>query len=158
MNWSRGVLIFAFLSILTPQAIKAQSSTAGAEIAGALFSELEKQIMKRYFGVDSVGTQEGTDKNSTSKSKGKGKKSNKGKKKGLPPGLAKRKELPPGLAKRKSLPPGLAKRELPKTLEEQLPKPAPGTERVIIEGSVILIEKATHKVLDILENVVLGDH
>lgn len=156
MKLSRGVLIFAFLSILTPHAIKAQSSTAGAEITEALFSELEKQIMKRYFGVDSASTREGTEKSSTSKSKGK--KSNKGKKKGLPPGLAKRKELPPGLAKRKSLPPGLAKRELPERLEEQLPKPAPGTERVIIEGSVILIEKATNKVLDILENVVLGNN
>jgi len=155
MIGSRGVLIFAFLSILTPQAINAQTNTTGVEITQVLFSELEKQIMKRYFGVDSVGTQEGTEKNTTSK--GKGKKSNKGKKKGLPPGLAKRKELPPGLAKQKSLPPGLAKRELPEHLEDQLPKSAPGTERVIIEDSVILIEKATSKVLDILENVVLGN-
>ncbi len=159
MNCSKGILFFALVSILTPQVVIAQSSSTGAQIAEVLFSEVEKQILERYFGIGTTEVWENTEQSSSTKDKGKGKKAKKGKKggkKALPPGLAKRKELPPGLARRKSLPPGLAKRELPEDLQSQLPEPAPGTERIIVEGSVILIEKATSKVLDILENIVLG--
>jgi hypothetical protein len=158
MKWSRPILIFTFLLILAPHFAIAQSTTSGADITEVLFSEVEKQIMQRYFGVDSSRSRESAQDNSNTKSKGKAGKAKKGKKKRLPPGLAKRKELPPGLAKRNSLPPGLAKRDLPERLVKQLPEPRPGTERVIIEGSVVLIEKATRKVLDILENIVLDDN
>ena len=147
MTRFNNILVLACLGVFVPQSADAQSSTTGAEIARVVFSELEKQIMERYFGVDSTAADEGTVESSNSQGKGKGKKDGKKKKK---------KKLPPGLSKRKELPPGLAKRELPGGLKQQLPASAPGTERVIIEGSVVLIEKATSKVLDILENVVLG--
>ena len=154
MSVFRGLLMLACISALASPAALSESSTAGADIAKIVFSELEKQIMKRYFDVHSTEAEEGED---SSKGKGKGKKSKKGEKRGLPPGLAKRQELPPGLAKRETLPPGLAKRDLPEDLESLLPGSDPGVERVIIDNSVVLIEKATNRVLDILEDIMLGD-
>ena len=147
----------------TAYATHDQPAPTGEEIVGMVFSELEKQVMNRYFGVDVPDTGTQTPETSTAqdgvknKNKGKDKKGNKNKQKELPPGLAKRKELPPGLAKRETLPPGLARRQLPEDLQLQLPAPVSGTERTIIDGSVVLIELATSKVLDILENVVRGD-
>ena len=74
----------------------------------------------------------------------------KGRGKGLPPGLATRSQLPPGLAKMRSLPPGLAKSGLPYSLDSLLPPPPPGTGRYIIDDtSVVLVELATGKVIDI---------
>lgn len=90
----------------------------------------------------------------------KAKKDKKGKKKGLPPGLAKKKQLPPGLQrqyeKNGKLPPGLAKRDLPEELTSKLPPPPAGTQRVVVDNDVVLIEQATGKVLDILFDAVLG--
>lgn len=99
------------------------------------------------------------------KNKGhKGKKA-KGKGKGgkhMPPGLAKRDRLPPGLEKRiergEGLPPGLAKRSLPADLEERLPYIDPEkAERVIVDDDVVLIEKGTGIVLDVLEDIIRGN-
>ena len=88
------------------------------------------------------------------KNKGKG---GKGKKKGLPPGLAKKDSLPPGLAKQLerngTLPPGLAKRDLPYDLERQLPALDNRYERVIVDQDVVLVNRATGAILDILRNV-----
>jgi hypothetical protein len=80
--------------------------------------------------------------------------------KGLPPGLAKRGSLPPGLQKQLDkngqLPPGLQKRlsPLPVDLSRRLPRLPDYWERVILEGDVILIDRRTHRVLDIIEDVV----
>ncbi|MEA3548437.1 MAG: hypothetical protein U9R66_12325 [Thermodesulfobacteriota bacterium] len=88
------------------------------------------------------------------KNKGKG---GKGKKKGLPPGLAKKDSLPPGLAKQLerngTLPPGLAKRDLPYDLERQLPVLDDRYARVIVDQDVVLVNRATGVILDILRNV-----
>lgn len=85
----------------------------------------------------------------------------KGKAKGLPPGLAKRGgNLPPGLQKHLDkngrLPPGLQKRlePLPVDLESRLPRLPEHWERVILERDVILIDRRTQRVLDIIENIV----
>lgn len=90
------------------------------------------------------------------KSNGKGK----GRGKGLPPGLAKRSTLPPGLQRqldeRGALPPGLRTEALPADLEAKLPPVKDEFERVIADGSVVLIEKATQRVLDVLDGVVRG--
>ena len=91
----------------------------------------------------------------------KGKKAKKAKKgkqgKGLPPGLARKESLPPGLAmqleKNGTLPPGLAKRDLPDDLASKLPPPE-DSERVIVDNNVVLIEKATGKILDIIKDVI----
>lgn len=74
--------------------------------------------------------------------------------KGMPPGLAKRGgSLPPGLAKRSVLPPGLQKRALPSNLISRLPAAHPDTARVIVDGSILLLHRTTHVVLDIIEHV-----
>lgn len=80
---------------------------------------------------------------------------------GLPPGLAKRGgDLPPGLQKqlkrKGTLPPGLQKRlePLPSELEIRLPKLPEAWGRVILGRHVILIDRRTQRILDIIENVV----
>ena len=85
----------------------------------------------------------------------------KGKAKGLPPGLAKRGgNLPPGLQKHLEkngqLPPGLQKRlePLPVELDHSLPRLPEYWERVILERDVILIDRRTNRILDIIENVI----
>ncbi len=85
----------------------------------------------------------------------------KGKAKGLPPGLAKRGgNLPPGLQKHLEkngqLPPGLQKRlePLPPDLERGLPRLPDSWERVVLERDVILLDRRTNRILDILENIV----
>ena len=85
----------------------------------------------------------------------------KSKVKGLPPGLAKRGgNLPPGLQKQLQrngqLPPGLQKRlePLPVDLDRQLPKLPEYLERVIVERDIILLDRRTNRILDIIENVI----
>src|SRR5581483_10718263 len=71
----------------------------------------------------------------------------KGKAKGLPPGLAKRGgNLPPGLQKRLE--------PLPPDLERGLPRLPDSWERVVLERDVILLDRRTNRILDILENIV----
>ncbi len=80
---------------------------------------------------------------------------------GLPPGLAKRGgKLPPGLQKHLqkngTLPPGLQKKlqPIPVELGRQL-QPIPEIwERVIIGRHVILLDRRTNRILDIIENVI----
>ena len=83
--------------------------------------------------------------------------SGKGGRSGLPPGLAKRDSLPPGLQKQLDrngrLPPGLDRRALPEDLEKRLPART-DTERVIVDNDVVLIEKGTDLVLDVIRDVV----
>jgi hypothetical protein len=81
--------------------------------------------------------------------------------KGLPPGLAKRGgKLPPGLQKHLDkngrLPPGLQKRlePLPQDLTLQLPGLPDYWERVILERDVILVDRRSNRILDIIENII----
>lgn len=131
------------------------SSYADADMATAAidkaieagFSELEKQIIEKYFKNAKNETK------TTDSSKKK-------KKKGLPPGLAKKEKLPSGLAKQLerngTLPPGLAKRDLPADLNTELPDPVEGLERTIVDNAVVLVEKATGRIVDIIKDVVTG--
>lgn len=138
----------------------AAATSTGDRIEDSVFSEVERQIMERYFheerherSEDGDRDEDGSRKHGKKDKKGKG---SKGGKQGLPPGLAKRDSLPPGLAKRETLPPGLEKRALPEDLERRLPPPRKGTERLLVEGAAVLVEKATGKVLDILEDAIDG--
>ena len=88
-------------------------------------------------------------------------KSKKAKQKGLPPGLAKRGgNLPPGLQKQLDkngrLPPGLQKRlqPLPVDLDRRLPRLPEHWERVVLERDIILIDRRTERILDIIEDVI----
>ncbi len=125
--------------------------TTGSDVADVVFGAVERHLIEEYFGKKAV---QGNDDHG--KGKGKHKKKSKGKSKQLPPGLAKRDKLPPGLAKRSKLPPGLAKRDIPPNLAARLGTPAQGTERIIVDDNVLLIESATGIVLDILQGVLAG--
>ncbi|MCW8862948.1 MAG: hypothetical protein OQK07_11065 [Rhodospirillales bacterium] len=157
-------------------------TTGGTTSSGGVFSEQEKQVIKDYFGrklglekkqedekagkddddrKDGDRDDDEDDRKKGKKDKGaKNKHKGKDKHKGLPPGLAKRDSLPPGLARQLErngrLPPGLDKRELPDDLKSSLPETKEGEERVIVDDSVVLIEKGTEKVLDVLTDVILG--
>ncbi len=77
----------------------------------------------------------------------------KGQKK-APPGLAKRGgDLPPGLAKRDTLPPGLQGRVLPAVLEAQLTLLPQSYVRVTIGADVVLLNRDTRVVLDVIYGV-----
>lgn len=123
--------------------------TSDEMIAGVI-SEIERRTIGRYYNGDRYEEYE--------EESGHGK-AKKGKNKGLPPGLAKRDQLPPGLQKhldeRGALPPGLAKRDLPSDLRSALPWRI-DEEFLIIDDDVVLIERATGVVLDVLENVLRG--
>ena len=73
----------------------------------------------------------------------------KGKHKGLPPGIAK------NLARGKPLPPGIARQSLPYELIRALPPVMDGHERIIVAGKILLIEIATHIIIDVLSDVLL---
>lgn len=120
-----------------------QAQTAATDVVDIVFSKVQKKTVEDYYGKAAAKGH---------KRKGKGK--HKGKSKQLPPGLAKRSQLPPGLAKKSKLPPGLAKRSLPLDLAAKLGVPPPGTEHVIVDDNVLLIESATGVVLDILKGVI----
>ena len=74
----------------------------------------------------------------------------------LPPGLAKKDRLPPGLEKQLerngTLPPGLQKRiqPCPEDLVRRLPPPPPDCEHVLIAGHIVLLNRRTNIILDIV--------
>ena len=75
----------------------------------------------------------------------------------MPPGLAKRDQLPPGLAKRGNrLPPDLMKSDLPPELEASLPKLPNNVERVVVDTDVLLVQKGTDLILDVIERIITG--
>lgn len=119
-------------------AVLASASADGRDGGPPRFSEAERRIIEQYYG-----------------------RGNQSKPKGLPPGLAKRGgNLPPGLQKQLArngqLPPGLQKRmePLPLELSRQLPPLPEHWERVIIERNVILLDRRTNRILDIIEGVI----
>ncbi len=150
--------IFAFIALLVTAGQIAFADTVDAsmdKVADVVFSEIEKQVIDRYFKKDAAGEQDATGESRGKSSKQKGKKS----KKGMPPGLAKRDSLPPGLErqlqKNGTLPPGLAKKSLPAELEKELPPPPEGYERQVVEdAAVVLVEKATGKIADVIKGVI----
>ena len=141
------VLVISVAALALAPAVPAKSAPpeskqmTGEEAAGAVFTEVEKRLIRDYFAAH-PGSDEAA---------GKGK----GKSKKMPPGLAKRQHLPPGLErhieKNGTLPPGLAKRDLPPDLVARLPAAHPGTIRQIVGSDVVLIQEATGIVLDVLE-------
>jgi len=74
----------------------------------------------------------------------------------LPPGLAKKDRLPPGLekqlARNGTLPPGLQKRiqPCPPELVRVLPSPPPDCAHVLVAGHIVLLNRKTNIILDIV--------
>ena len=155
-------LIIAMMAVTTgvvmPSVAKNMQLAAGhlskEQVIDRVFTTVERRILRRYYEARHGEAADSGDRHNKRRHKGNGK----GKKhKGMPPGLAKRGgNLPPGLAKRGGkLPPGLAKR-LPRDLRQDLPPRSPKYRRVIVDNDIVLIDAATNKVLDILEDVIRG--
>lgn len=113
---------------------QAPRSQAIPGVTTGLFSELERRLTRDFFRRQGGNFR--------------------GKSKQLPPGLAKRRTLPPGLARQIQrngiLPPGLARRTLPPGLASRLPALPPGQQRLIVGNDVVLVERATGLILDVL--------
>lgn len=151
MNRLIPILLATLVSGLAAASPVQADSIDGKRVVGkaieAGFSELERQVIEHYYR----GRKYDDDRRGEHKDR-------KGKKKGLPPGLAKKESLPPGLQKQLerngTLPPGLAKRDLPDDLHGKLPPVQGGFERVIVDSSVLLVEKASGVIRDIIRDVV----
>ena len=97
---------------------------------------------------------------------GKGKGHGKGRQgKGLPPGLAKKNKLPPGIQKQLErgaiLPADLQKemQPLPRELEVRLrPLSSPNQVRVTVGTDILIMDKETRKILDVMRDVALLTH
>ena len=139
----------ALLGFVTALAT-AGSAWAAVTVQGGIqiiFTPEERKIIKEYYSKEIIvqaREQAGT---------------GKGKKKGLPPGLAKRDKLPPGLQKQiqrnGTLPPGLEKQiePLPAEVETRLRPLPPEYVRVTVGTDVIILDKTTQKILDIIRDV-----
>jgi hypothetical protein len=173
--------ILVALSLLLPLLVGVPAA-AQTNLPGGVLTEEERTVIRDYFGKkigQMLGRRAGAEKaaddeeadddddggrkkakKGNGRGKGKGRAKGKGRGKGLPPGLAKRSSLPPGLQRqldeRGALPPGLQTENLPADLEAKLPPIKQDFERVILDNDVVLIEKGTNRVLDILEGVVTG--
>lgn len=131
------------------------------DIADIIFKEAEKRAIEEYYkrvpGAKNETDDDSKDESEAKKDKGMKDKKAKGKGRGngLPPGLAKRDQLPPGLAKRGNrLPPGLMKSDLPPDLEKGLTDLPEDVERVVVDDDVLLVQRGTDLILDVLEGVI----
>lgn len=130
---SQRIVLLAFAIGLFGFCLLVPSSPAAEKSRPALFLPEERQIIREFFY---------------------------GQPSGLPPGLAKRSQLPPGLQKHLKrngrLPPGLQKRlePFPRDLEVRLPGIPDIWGRVILGRHILLIDRRTQRILDIIENIV----
>lgn len=128
---------------------------ATKNVANRVFSEAERAVIEEYFGAAApVSSEHDDDEDEDEGKPHHGHGHGHGKHGGLPPGLAKKDHLPPGLQKqlvRKGhLPPGLEKRALPHELSTKLPPVPKGLERVVVGNDVVLMDKKTQLILDII--------
>lgn len=128
---------------------------ANKNVASRIFSETEKAAIEEYFGAPASHDYENEDAdNEHGHGHGHGNGHGRGHGGGLPPGLAKKDQLPPGLQKQLKrnghLPPGLEKKALPGDLAARLPRAPKGTERVLIGNDVVLLDKKSQLILDIV--------
>ncbi|MFC4234309.1 hypothetical protein ACFOY8_03620 [Thalassospira xianhensis] len=134
------------LAVMVLTATAAASKPAAApvyEIAqSGGFSQEERRII--YDVLDAVDRNIGDDENRGKGGKNKG--NGKGKD-GLPPGIAMK------LERGGTLPPGIAKRDLPADLRSRLPYRSDAI-RQIVGSDVVLIEKGTDIILDVIRDVV----
>lgn len=116
--------------------------------SGGIFSDEERRIIRDVLDVATGQTDDKSDRDGNKKNKAKNGKDNKSKgNKGLPPGIAMK------LERGGTLPPGIAKRDLPDDLISRLPARTDGALRQIVGDDVVLIEKGTEIILDVIRDV-----
>ncbi|MDH3791170.1 MAG: RcnB family protein [Rhodospirillales bacterium] len=115
------------------------------EVSGKLITAAEKEIIRHYFGGSTGSSQTRPSGGKQDKAKDKGKSKGKGAGQ-MPQGIAMK------LQRGGTLPPGIARRDLPSPLIRELPRRPAGQELQVIDDNVVLIEKTTGLILDILEH------
>ena len=128
------------------------------------FGDDEQRAIKDYYGREII--EKARERSERDDGPGKGKGHGKGHKdKGLPPGLAKQNKLPPGIAKQLErgaiLPADLERemRPLPRELEIRLrPLPSPNQVRVTVGTDILIMDKETRKIFDVMRDVALLAH
>jgi hypothetical protein len=148
------VMLSGLLVAASPEITKAASDQV---IADVVFKEVERRVIGDYFDRN-YRRQSADDGHKTGKKKkDKDKHKSKGKSKGIPPGLQGRKDLPPGIRKQiargQRVPDGVNIYRLPSDLVSRLPRRSKDVERRVVGDDIVLIERGTNLVLDILENV-----
>lgn len=128
---------------------------ANRNVTNRVFSETERAVIEEYFGAQPADSQDYSDNEGEDDHPGHGNGHGRGHGGGLPPGLAKKDHLPPGLQKQLErnghLPPGLEKQALPTDLAARLPRAPRGTERVLVGNDVVLLDKKSQLILDIID-------
>ncbi len=132
--------------------------------ARVVFGNDEQRAIKDYYGREII--EKARERSERDDGPGKGKGHGKGRKdKGLPPGLAKKDKLPPGIQKQLErgaiLPADLQKemQPLPRELEVRLkPLPSPNQVRVTVGTDILIMDKETRKILDVMRDVALLTH
>jgi hypothetical protein len=123
------------------------------QILEIAFTEIERKMIGDFYARQRAEAERQAIRQPATQGRGKGGQA-------MPPGLAKRDELPPGMQKRVekrgTLPPGIAKKALPSDLNRLLPRPAYGTERIIIDTDVLLVQIGTGLVIDILVDALIN--
>lgn len=132
------ILIALTVMFFTSPALT-QGNRQSPDLSAIVFSEIERRLLRDYYQGGALRAPDAAARIKAAKPQ-------------RGPGGNRR--MPPGLAKRATLPPGLARRDLPADLTSRLPFPWPGTERVIVDNDVLLIQQATGLILDILEDVI----
>ena len=126
-----------------------------------VFGEDEQRVIKDYYGREIIEkAQARAEQEGKGKGKGHGRQG-----KGLPPGLAKKNKLPPGIQKQLErgaiLPVDLQSeiQPLPRELEVRLkPLPSSNQVRVTVGTDILIMDKETRKILDVMRDVALLAH
>ncbi|MCH8320370.1 MAG: hypothetical protein IH790_05365 [Acidobacteria bacterium] len=140
------LVFFLLASLISPNLISAKGGKGQSKDAHEKGAGVAVEIDVRVFGEGQEATIRAWF-------------SNKKNLEGLPPGLAKRERLPAGLErqlkKNGSMPPGLQKRVhfFPLDLERSLPELPKGVVRVVIGVDILLLDKTSNTILDIVREV-----
>ena len=119
----------------------AQAADFGVHV---VFSQGEIETIRAYYRDATSNVRNPSGRGNTGMGAGDGRSAG-----GLPPGIAK------NLERGKRMPPGIAKQYLPAGLRAALPEPRDGYERLVMAGKVLLVEVATHIIVDVISDVIL---
>jgi hypothetical protein len=151
-----GALAALMLACGVPSAGAADRFERGAVLDVPAFTERERRVITDYFARAGDALRRGSP-SPDGRRPGPAGHSSRGGAPGLPPGLARREQLPPGLQHRLErdgrLPAGLHKQALPEELRARLPRRSGRYQRALGDGRVLLIDRVTDRIVDILEGV-----
>lgn len=151
------------VTMLGIAAVLVLSGSAQAEVSvqgdvRISFGDNDQRVIREYYQKQSARSAGEEPRGGKGRGHGKGRKD-------LPPGLAKQSKLPPGIRKQIErgaiLPPDLEReaQPLPRELEARLtPLPSSDQVRVTIGADILILDKQTKKVVDVMRDVLQLAH